>query len=191
MNHHGETRLYEPIIDSFGRAHNNLRIGVTDRCNIRCFYCMPNENIRFLPHGQILSFEEITQFVRVVAAAGVNRIRLTGGEPLVRSQLSKLVQLLHGIDGIDEIALTTNGILLADQAEDLKNAGLSRLNISLDTVDPVKFEQIARRNGLERVLERYLGCAKSWIRKNTFERRGHCRHYRNRNRTIGSICTRT
>ncbi len=142
-----------PIVDSFGRVHNNLRIGVTDRCNIRCFYCMPNENIKFLPHAKILSFEEIVRFVRIVATAGVNRLRLTGGEPLVRSQLATLVEMLAQINGIDDIALTTNGILLADQAEALKRAGLSRLNISLDTLDPIKFEQIARRKGLERVLE--------------------------------------
>ena len=141
------------IVDSFGRVHNNLRIGVTDRCNIRCFYCMPNENIKFLPQAKILSFEEIVRFVRIVATAGVNRLRLTGGEPLVRSQLATLVEMLAQINEIDDIALTTNGILLADQAEALKRAGLSRLNISLDTLDPFKFEQIARRKGLERVLE--------------------------------------
>lgn len=148
----GQKLSCQPIVDSFGRMHTNLRIGVTDRCNIRCFYCMPNENVQFLPHRQILSFEEIARFVRVVEKAGVNRIRLTGGEPLVRSQLSSLVQMLRSIENIDDIALTTNGILLADHAQDLKNAGLSRLNISLDTIDPVKFEQIARRSGLERVL---------------------------------------
>lgn len=142
-----------PIVDSFGRVHNNLRVGVTDRCNIRCFYCMPNEDIQFLPHASVLTFEEIARFVRIVARAGINRLRLTGGEPLVRSQLATLVEMLSRIDGIDDIALTTNGILLADQAETLKRAGLSRLNISLDTLDPVKFEQIARRKGLERVLE--------------------------------------
>jgi cyclic pyranopterin phosphate synthase len=114
---------------------------------------MPNESVRFLPHAQILSFEEITRFVRIVAGAGVNRLRLTGGEPLVRAHLATLVEMLSRINGIEDIALTTNGILLADQAEDLKRAGLSRLNISLDTLDPKKFEQIARRKGLERVLE--------------------------------------
>lgn len=148
-----QKKFVSPIVDSFGRIHNNLRVGITDRCNIRCFYCMPNENVKFLPHSKILTFEEIARFVRIVARAGVNRLRLTGGEPLVRSQLTTLVEMLSQINGIEDIALTTNGILLADQAEELKRAGLSRLNISLDTLDPVKFEQIARRKGLERVLE--------------------------------------
>jgi len=147
-----ESRL-DPIVDSFERIHNNLRIGITDRCNIRCFYCMPNETIKFLQHKDILSFEEITRFVRVVASAGVNRLRLTGGEPLVRSQLPTLVEMLAAIDGIEDIAMTTNGILLAKHAQDLHNAGLDRLNISLDTINPITFERIARRKGLEQVFE--------------------------------------
>jgi len=140
-----------PLIDSFGRVHKNLRISVTDRCNIRCFYCMP-ETVEFLPHKKILSFEEIARIVRVVAAAGVDRVRITGGEPLVRSPIDKLVAMIREVDGIEDIAITTNAILLEDQAQRLKDAGLDRLNISLDTVDPKLFEQIARRKGLERVL---------------------------------------
>ena len=141
------------IVDSFGRVHNNLRISVTDRCNIRCFYCMPDENVRFLPRKQILSFEEIAKFAEVSAGLGVSKIRLTGGEPLVRSQLCSLVEMLVQISGIEDVALTTNGLLLAENAQALADAGLHRLNISLDTIDAERFEQIARRKGLDKVLK--------------------------------------
>ena len=140
-----------PLTDSFGRVHRNLRISVTDRCNIRCFYCMP-EKVTFLPHKKILTFEEIVRIVRVVAATGVNRVRITGGEPLVRSEIHKLVEMIRSIDGIEDIAITTNAILLEDHAQRLKDAGLDRLNVSLDTLDPKRFEQISRRKGLEKVL---------------------------------------
>src|SRR5262245_3484839 len=100
------------LIDQLGRIHTNLRLSVTDRCNIRCFYCMPDENVRFKPRHELLSFEEIERFVRVAAELGVNKLRLTGGEPLVRADLPKLVARLATIDGIHDIALTTNGILL-------------------------------------------------------------------------------
>jgi len=141
-----------PLIDSLGRMHTNLRISVTDRCNIRCFYCMPDENVRFLPRRDILSFEEIERFARVGARLGVNKLRLTGGEPLVRAELHKLVERLATIDGIHDIALTTNGILLAEQAQALRDAGLSRVNISLDALTEETFRHIARRDGLDRVL---------------------------------------
>ena len=140
-----------PLIDSFARVHKNLRISVTDRCNIRCFYCMP-ETVKFLPHKQILTFEEIGRIVRVAASAGVNRVRITGGEPLVRSEIHKLIAMIRDVDGIDDIAITTNAILLEEHAQSLRDAGLDRLNISLDTLDPKVFEQIARRKGLEKVL---------------------------------------
>ena len=143
---------YEPLVDRYGRRHQNLRVSITDRCNIRCFYCMPNEGIVFKPKTEILTFEEIERFVRVVASAGVNKIRLTGGEPLVRLDLAKLVQCLVSIPGIDDLALTTNGMLLADQAESLKEAGLQRINISLDTLSEATFERITRRTGLDQVL---------------------------------------
>ncbi len=142
-----------PLIDSLGRVHTNLRISVTDRCNIRCFYCMPDENVRFMPRDEILSFEEIERFVKIVAQMGVNKVRLTGGEPLVRSGLPELVKKLVSIPGIHDVALTTNGILLADMARPLKVAGLHRLNISLDTLREETFRRIARREGLQRVLE--------------------------------------
>jgi cyclic pyranopterin phosphate synthase len=142
-----------PIVDTFGRVHTDLRISVTDRCNIRCFYCMPDENVRFKPRRELLTFEEIERFVRVAARLGVTKLRLTGGEPLVRRDLARLIGRLRDIPGIDDIALTTNGILLAEQAQELKDAGLMRLNISLDALDAEVFRQIARREGYERVLE--------------------------------------
>jgi cyclic pyranopterin phosphate synthase len=141
------------LIDSFGRVHDNLRISVTDRCNIRCFYCMPAENVQFMNRSHLLTFEEIEAFVRIVAPLGVRKIRLTGGEPLVRRELPVLIERLVKIEGIRDIGLTTNGILLAEQADDLKRAGLSRVNISLDALDPKLFEEITRRTGYEKVLE--------------------------------------
>src|SRR5947209_16995566 len=106
---------HSSLLDSFGRRHNNLRVSVTDRCNLRCTYCMP-EDVTFLDRSELLTFEEITQFVRVAATLGVNKIRLTGGEPLMRKGLHKLVQMLAPVPGITDIGLTTNGILLAEQA---------------------------------------------------------------------------
>ncbi len=141
------------LIDRFGRVHTNLRVSVTDRCNIRCFYCMPNENVQFKPRSEILSFEEIARFVRVAAELGVNKVRLTGGEPLVRQDLARLVKMIADIPQIRDIALTTNAILLAEQAVALKAAGLQRLNISLDCLSEETFRTISRREGLHRVLE--------------------------------------
>jgi cyclic pyranopterin phosphate synthase len=141
-----------PLQDQLGRTHRSLRISVTDRCNIRCFYCMPDENVRFKPRHEILSFEEITRFVRVVSQLGVRRLRLTGGEPLVRADLHQLVEQLAALPEVEDLALTTNGILLADQANALHRAGLKRLNISLDTLDEATFQRISRRPGLDRVL---------------------------------------
>ena len=141
-----------PIVDSFQRLHSNLRISVTDRCNIRCQYCMP-ESVKFLPQRDLLNFEQITRLVTTLAPLGVDRIRLTGGEPLVRSQLSVLVGMLKAVSGISEVSMTTNAVLLADQADQLKQAGLDRLNISLDTVDPTLFKEVTRRDVLNKVFE--------------------------------------
>ena len=141
-----------PLVDGFGRIHNSLRISVTDRCNIRCFYCMPAENVTFKPRREILTFEEIVRFTRVVARLGVNKLRLTGGEPLVRQDLGQLVAALACLPGINDIALTTNGILLAEHAQALRDAGLHRLNVSLDALDAETFRLIARRDGFERIL---------------------------------------
>lgn len=141
-----------PLIDSFGRVHDNLRLSVTDRCNIRCFYCMPEEGIQFQPRQEILSFEEITRFARIAAGLGITKLRITGGEPLVRRDLPDLIAMLAAIPGIRDIALTTNAVLLADLAAPLRDAGLSRLNIHLDTLDRDRFLQITRRDDLARVL---------------------------------------
>lgn len=141
-----------PLVDGFGRLHDNLRIGVTDRCNIRCFYCMPEEGIRFQPREEILSFEELARVAQVGARLGITKLRITGGEPLVRKDLPLLVEMLAGTPGIRDIALTTNAILLKDLARPLRDAGLRRLNIHLDTLDPEKFRRITRRDGLDSVL---------------------------------------
>lgn len=139
------------LIDSFGRVHNNLRVSVTDRCNLRCTYCMP-EDVTFRDRSELLTFEEIATFVRVAAALGVNKVRLTGGEPLMRKELHKLVRLLVAVPGITDVGLTTNGILLEEQAGALFDAGLRRLNVSLDALDPGRFRELTRRNGVEKVL---------------------------------------
>ena len=149
---------FEPLIDTFGRVHNNLRISVTDRCNIRCFYCMPEENPLFFRRADILSFEEIERFVRVAVELGIDRIRLTGGEPLVRRDLPLLVRKLTSIPEISDVALTTNGILLAEQAGPLYDAGLRRINVHLDTLDPEKFERITRRDEFGKVMEGIFAC---------------------------------
>ena len=145
--------LQAPLIDTFGRLHDNLRISVTDRCNIRCFYCMPEEGVKFLPKPEILSFEEITRVARVAAGLGIRKIRLTGGEPLLRKDIHVLIRELAAIPGIQDLALTTNGLLLGEQAEALHRAGLRRLNVHLDTLDRERFLRITRRDELHRVLE--------------------------------------
>ena len=139
------------LVDAFGRRHTDLRISVTDRCNLRCTYCMPEDAV-FRPREELLAYEEIARVAAVAAGLGVRSIRLTGGEPLLRRDLATLVRLLVAVPGVDEVALTTNGLLLAEQAEDLSTAGLSRLNVSLDSLRPDVFERIARRSGLDRVL---------------------------------------
>lgn len=153
------------LVDSFGRVHTNLRISVTDRCNIRCFYCMPAENVRFKPRHELLTFEEIERFVRVAAGMGVDKVRLSGGEPLVRRGLPRLVEKIARIDGIRDVAMTTNGILLADQAQALKDAGLQRVNISLDCLSPETFFKISRREGLEQTLAGIFAAQRAGFRK--------------------------
>ena len=141
------------LCDSFNRPINYLRISVTDRCNLRCIYCMPADGIGLLSHNEILTYEEITTIARLAAELGVNKIRLTGGEPLVRARLTELVAMLANIDAIDDISLTTNGTLLSDYASELKQAGLKRVNISLDSLNPDKFERITRHRKLSEVLQ--------------------------------------
>jgi len=141
------------LVDDFGRTHNNLRVSVTDRCNLRCFYCMPEHDPAFVPRAELLTFEEISRVVRVGTTLGIDRVRLTGGEPLVRRELHKLVSAILRIPAILDVGLTTNGIFLADQAQQLREAGLRRLNISLDALDSDAFRRITRRDGFDRVLE--------------------------------------
>ncbi|MCJ7576336.1 MAG: GTP 3',8-cyclase MoaA [Dehalococcoidia bacterium] len=141
------------MLDSFGRSINYLRISVTDRCNLRCIYCMPPEGVPQMPHGEILSYEEIRIIVQAAAELGINKIRLTGGEPLVRADLPKLIKMLSRIGGIQELSLTTNGTLLKNYALELRQAGLSRINLSLDTLKPDRFRYITRLGRLKDVLE--------------------------------------
>jgi GTP 3',8-cyclase len=140
-----------PVADQLGRRLGALRISVTDRCNLRCHYCMPEEEYVWLPRHDILSFEEIARLARVFVGLGVTKVRLTGGEPLLRRDLPDLVRRLSGTPGVDDLALTTNGVLLRDQARGLREAGLHRITVSLDTLDPERFRAIARMDELPRV----------------------------------------
>ena len=140
-------------LDPFGRNINYLRISVTDRCNLRCIYCMPLEGVPQMSHSELLSYEEIQTVVRAAAELGINRIRLTGGEPLVRAELPELVRMLSRIEGIEELSLTTNGVFLKKYALELKQAGLSRVNVSLDTLKADTFRYITRLGELQGVLE--------------------------------------
>ncbi len=137
--------------DRFHRLITYLRISVTDRCNFRCVYCMPATGIDIAPRAELLTFEEIERVARVGASLGVNKIRLTGGEPTVRRDLPTLVAMLKNIEGIEELAMTTNAVLLGEMAAPLKDAGLDRVNISIDTLDKAKAFAIARRDDFERV----------------------------------------
>ena len=140
------------LTDSFGRTHNNLRISVTDRCNLRCTYCMP-EDVTFRDRAELLTFEEIAAFVRVAAALGVDKVRLTGGEPLLRRDIPELVRMLAAKGGISDLALTTNAVLLADQIDALKSAGLGRITVSLDTLQRDRFKALTRFDEIDRVKE--------------------------------------
>ena len=144
--------------DSFGRNHNNLRISVTDRCNIRCFYCMPETDVQFVSRAEILDFEEIERFVRIAAGLGVDKLRVTGGEPLLRRDLPVLIERLAAIPGIRDLALTTNGVLLPDLARPLYDAGLRRINVHIDTLDRARFREITRRDDLPKVLAGLDAC---------------------------------
>lgn len=141
------------VRDAYNRPVKDLRISVTDRCNFRCTYCMPMEEYVWIERREILTFEEITRLARLFVALGVQKIRITGGEPLVRKDLHRLVRMLNSLDGELDLCLTTNGSLLCEQVGDLAAAGLKRINVSIDTLDPEKFKQITKRGDLEKVLE--------------------------------------
>lgn len=140
------------LVDRFGRRHTKLRVSVTDRCNLRCTYCMPAETPEWQERQSLLTFEEIERFVRVAAALGVTSVRLTGGEPLVRRGMDELVRKLVGVLGAGRVSLTTNGLLLEDQIDGLVAAGLRGVNVSLDALDEEAFRAATRRDGLDRVL---------------------------------------
>ena len=142
-----------PYLDSFSRPISYLRVSVTDRCNLRCVYCMPAGGVPWHPHDEILRYEEIEMVVRAAASLGISKVRLTGGEPLVRRGLVDLVLMISRIPGIDDLAMTTNGTLLARYAEELKAAGLKRVNVSLDTLRPERFRTITRLGELSDTLE--------------------------------------
>jgi len=142
-----------PLVDRYARAHTYLRVSVTDRCNYRCTYCMPAAGLTWLKRDQILSFEEITRIVKAFAGMGVRAIRLTGGEPTIRNGLPDLIAQLNAIDGIEDIAMTTNGHLFASKAQEFADAGLKRINVSIDSVDPTQFAAITRGGDVSRVLE--------------------------------------
>lgn len=139
------------MIDKFARQINYLRISVTDRCNLRCHYCMPEEGIKLLKHEDILSFEEIILLTKTAVDMGITKVRLTGGEPLVRHGIEKLVKEIGSIKGIKDFAMTTNGLLLAKYAKSLADAGLHRVNVSLDTTDPKRYRQFTRCGDVEQV----------------------------------------
>src|SRR5947209_8854673 len=148
------------LTDRFGRVHDNLRISVTDRCNIRCFYCMPETDVHFVDKREILDFEEIERFVKIAVTLGIRKLRVTGGEPLVRRDLPVLIRRLSAIPGIEDLALTTNGVLLPQHAEALYDAGLRRINVHLDTLDRARFLQITRRDDIAKVLAGLELCKK-------------------------------
>lgn len=149
--------------DTFGRQIEYLRISVTDRCNLRCVYCMPPEGVEKLGHEKIMHFEEIAEVVRVTAQYGVRAVRLTGGEPLVRKNLPRLVEMIAKTPGIEDVSLTTNGMLLADLAAPLAEAGLKRVNVSLDTLDAEKFTRITRIGSIENVWQGIAAAEKAGL----------------------------
>ncbi len=142
-----ETAEADRMVDQHGRRIEYLRVSVTDKCNLRCVYCMPMEGLPWLKREELLSYEEITTIVRTMAGMGLRRVRITGGEPLVRRDLADLVRMISAVPEIEDLSLSTNAVLLDDQAEDLRSAGIQRLNVSLDSLRPERVDAIARRPG--------------------------------------------
>jgi cyclic pyranopterin phosphate synthase len=151
------------MYDRFNRKINYLRISVTDRCNLRCIYCMPAEGIKLLRHEDILTFDEITEMVTAAISLGIDKFRLTGGEPLVRKGITELVRMISSVPGIKDLSMTTNGTLLEEFAGELQNAGLQRVNISLDTVDPARFSRLTRGGDLAKVYKGIEAARKSGL----------------------------
>lgn len=140
-------------VDSNNRKINYLRLSITDRCNLRCMYCMPEEGIDFLPHNNILSYEEVLRMVRLAVQSGIRKVRLTGGEPLVRKGFTDFLKKMNEIDGLEETTITTNGVLLRQYAAEIKESGVNRINISLDSLKPEKFKRITGRDFFDQVWE--------------------------------------
>ena len=151
------------LVDGYKRPIKDLRISVTDRCNFRCVYCMPHDEYEWIDKKEILTFEEITRLARLFARLGVDKIRLTGGEPLMRRNLELLIAQLSSIEGIKDICVTTNGSLLADKVAAFKAAGLKRINVSVDTLKPEKFKEICKRGDLDKVLEGLFAAQKQGL----------------------------
>lgn len=147
------TRILATLYDNHGRPINYLRLAVTDRCNLRCFYCMPEEGIHYLPKKELLTFEEIIRLVSLMASMGISKIRLTGGEPFVRNDLMQLISRLVAVPGIKDVHLTTNGILTAPHIADLKKLGIASVNLSLDTLDRKRFLEITRRDEFDKTFK--------------------------------------
>jgi molybdenum cofactor biosynthesis protein A len=143
------------ILDNHGRPVNYLRLAVTDRCNLRCFYCMPEEGIDYLPKKELLTYEEMTRLVALLVRLGVNKIRLTGGEPFLRRDLMPFLRKIAAIPGLEEINITTNGVLTAPHVKELKALGIRSVNLSLDTLDRERFRKITRRDEFDRVMETF------------------------------------
>jgi cyclic pyranopterin phosphate synthase len=151
MDYPGPVR--EPLVDSFGRAIESVRISITDRCNFRCRYCMPAEGLPWLSRSEVLTYEEIERLTTVLCSLGVTSVRITGGEPLVRRDVPELIGRLAQVPGLDDLALTTNGVALRTLAGPLVQAGLRRINVSLDSLDHTRFKDLTRRDMLDRVLD--------------------------------------
>src|SRR5258708_23999197 len=149
--------MASPILfDNHGRPLNYLRLAVTDRCNLRCFYCMPEEGIKYMPKKELLTFEEIERLVSLLAGMGITKVRLTGGEPFVRTDLMKLITRIVEIEGINDLHITTNGVLTAPHIKDLKSLGIASVNLSLDTLDAERFKKITRRDEFNKTWETLL-----------------------------------
>ena len=159
------------LVDQYHRPVKDLRISVTDRCNYRCTYCMPLDEYTWIEKDEVLTFEEITRLATLFIQVGVEKIRLTGGEPLVRRNLEKLIATLSPLPGLKDLSLTTNGSLLAEKAAALRAAGLRRINVSLDTLDPERFRQITKRGDLEKVLAGHLRGARRRAQSGENQRR--------------------
>ncbi|MCB0635194.1 MAG: radical SAM protein, partial [Lewinella sp.] len=147
--------MTDQLYDNHGRLINYLRLAVTDRCNLRCFYCMPEEGINYVPRKELLTYEELLMITQVLAKMGIEKVRITGGEPFLRKDMMDFLRALRQVEGINEINVTTNGTLTAPLVPELKALGIHTVNLSLDTLDPVRFQQITRRNRFAQVWQTF------------------------------------